>query len=358
MKKIMLSLLALLISFLGISQASTSEFSLYNPTINPAPATYPNGKVTVEFKFSVASQPFTFSSDDQGNNYGTVTFSFTKLNPTSVTPSGTGGALFTWVLSQTGTGSGTVYTYTGKSKDVTMNTIPANVYKITFVDVYVTYPATQAETDIRVAGQFTAPNNAGADNPANNFAQIATYTIQGGVLPITLLDFTATKQNKVVDLNWQTSTEQNSSYFDVEFSRDGNKFESIGKVNAAGNSNTVKNYSLIHTSPVNGVNYYRLKLIDANGSFRYSAVRTVKFSTTASINIMPNPTADRVYITSNEGGILQSVGLYAVNGKLLQQVNNFVLGKNIDLSTYAPSVYILKLTDKDGNTEVIKVVRK
>ena len=47
-----------------------------------------------------------------------------------------------------------------------------------------------------------------------------------------------------------------------------------------------------------------------------------------------------------------------MTGKLLQQVTNFTLGKSIDLSNYAPSVYILKLIDKDGTTEVIKVVKK
>ena len=180
----------------------------------------------------------------------------------------------------------------------------------------------------------------------------------GGPLPVSLIDFSATKQNKLVDLNWQTANEQNSSYFDVEFSRDGGKFESIGRVKASGSSTTLKNYSLKHLSPVNGLNYYRLKIVDVDASSKYSAVRTVKFSNSTSIAIMPNPTADRIYLTSNEGGTLQSVDLYTISGKLLQHVNNFTLGKSIDLSTYSPSVYILKLIDKNGSTEVIKVVRK
>ena len=181
---------------------------------------------------------------------------------------------------------------------------------------------------------------------------------EGGTLPIRLHDFTASKQNKSVDLNWQTFNEQNSSHFDVEFSRDGGKFESIGKVKASVSSTTLKNYSLKHLSPVNGLNYYRLKMVDIDASSKYSAVRTVKFSKLTSIAVMPNPTTDRVYITSNEGGILQSVGLYTMSGKLLQQINNFTLGKSIDLSTYSPSVYILKLIDKNGSTEVIKIERK
>ena len=187
---------------------------------------------------------------------------------------------------------------------------------------------------------------------------ICISAAEPGLLPISLNDFTASKQNKVIDLNWQTSIEQNSSYFDVEFSRDGGNFESIGRVKATGSSTTLKNYSLKHLSPVNGLNYYRLKLVDVDGSFKYSAVRTVKFSNSISIAIMPNPTADKVYLTSNEGGTLQSVDLYTISGKLLQHVNNFTLGKSIDLSTYSPSVYILKLIDKNGSTEVIKVVRK
>ncbi len=196
------------------------------------------------------------------------------------------------------------------------------------------------------------------ENTNNNNLTAAMGVNPGGPLPISLLEFTAAKQNKVVDLNWQTSTEQNSSHFDVEFSRDGSKFENIGQVNAAGFSNTVRNYALIHSTPINGVNYYRLKLVDADGSYKYSEVRTVKFSNTKAISIMPNPTADLVYITSNEGGVLQSVALYSASGKLLKFANNFVLGKSIDLSTYTSGVYILKLMDKEGNTEVLKVIRK
>ena len=204
-----------------------------------------------------------------------------------------------------------------------------------------------------------APNaSQGNQNTANDNSTTSLTVASGGPLAVSLLDFNATKQNKVVNLNWQTSTEQNSSYFDVEFSKDGTTFEKIGRVNAAGVSNSTKNYSLVHTTPVNGVNYYRLKFVDANTTFKYSAVRIVKFSSSNSIIIMPNPTVDRVFITSDEGGTLQSLGLYSLNGKLLQQVNNFVVGKSIDLTTYSPSVYILKLIDKNGNTEVVKVVKK
>jgi len=364
MKKILVSAL---ISFVLQSSLFAQDFTLNNPVMTPNPGIYPGGTETVTFDFYVGSTPgglaYNFSSVSNNNNYATITFSFTKLNPTGIAPSGTGADLFTWVLTNNGgTGAGLTYTYTGTTKTGPMlQSPPAAKYKIIFSKVPITMAASQAQTDVRVAGQFTDPGNVAPNNStSDNNASIATYTIEptGGPTPVTLIDFAATKQNKVVDLNWQTSIEQNSSYFDVEFSRDGGKFESIGRVKASGSSTTLKNYSLKHLSPINGLNYYRLKMVDVDASSKYSTVRTVKFSNSMSIAIMPNPTADRVYITSNEGGILQSVSLYSISGRLLQQVNNFTLGKSIDLSTYSPSVYILKILDKNGSTEVIKVVRK
>lgn len=130
------------------------------------------------------------------------------------------------------------------------------------------------------------------------------------------------------------------------------------KAAAAGNSNALKTYGTLHTSPINGVNYYRLRLVDIGGSFKFSFIISVKYNGEKSITVMPNPTADRIFITSNESGLLQSVRLYSINGKLLQLVRNFALGKSIDLSSYLPIIYILKLTDKDGKSEVIKVIKK
>ena len=240
-----------------------------------------------------------------------------------------------------------------------ISTVIATKYAVTntWVQICGTYTVPPSVTSIQVEIEDPSP----ALNGSSHFLALDDICItgpEGGPLPISINDFTASKQNKVVGLNWQTSIEQNSSYFDVEFSRDGDNFESIGRVNASGSSTTLKNYSSKHLSPVNGLNYYRLKLVDAGGSYKYSTVRTVKFSNSTSISIMPNPTADRIYLTSNEGGTLQSVDLYTISGKLLQHVNNFTLGKSIDLSTYSPSIYILKLIDKNGSTEVIKVVRK
>lgn len=98
-------------------------------------------------------------------------------------------------------------------------------------------------------------------------------------LPIDLKNFTAATESNNVILKWQTATEINSNYFDVERSDDGQFFFSIGKVNATGNSSLPVSYSFTDTklSNNNGSQiFYRLKLVDKDGSVKYSNHISVK----------------------------------------------------------------------------------
>ena len=167
-----------------------------------------------------------------------------------------------------------------------------------------------------------------------------------------------TLQTKSVLLNWRTSQEINSKNFDVQFSKNGIDWTSIGIVAAAGFSNTTKSYSFVHTAPVNGINYYRLKQVDIDAFFEYSPTRIVNFNTKATITIFPNPTTDKVYISTNGGGSFKSVTLYSIDGKIVRNIDNFLIGSSIDLSSYAPATYMLKVTDKLNVSEYIKVVKK
>src|SRR5437868_4268198 len=288
---------------------SAQDFVLNNPVMTPNPGVFPGGLQTISFDFYVAGAAYTLSSNDLSNDYATITFSFTKMNPTATPPTGTGANLFTWVLTNNGgSGSGLVYTWTGRSKDITVNqTPPQPKYKIIFAAVPITSAATQAQSDVRVAGQFTDPGNAPTGNAGNNSAVIATYTTPGGPQPILLTSFEAVKQGNTVQLNWQTSSEINSGHFEVEYSKDGNSWINIGNVAAAGNSSTSRSYALNHPTPVYGANYYRLKQVDISGAYVYSPTRLVTFGNKTGIKVMPNPVIDRVYISAGTSTTFQSV---------------------------------------------------
>ena len=106
--------------------------------------------------------------------------------------------------------------------------------------------------------------------------------------------FTATpKGNTVVRLAWATATEKNSRAFEVERSPDGRAFAPIGTVAAVGTSSTPRSYELLDPNPPThqSTRYYRLRQVDADGTFSYSPVRTVQLTTSPvhQLIIFPNP---------------------------------------------------------------------
>jgi hypothetical protein len=123
-------------------------------------------------------------------------------------------------------------------------------------------------------------------------------------LPINIKNFSVSKLNeRSAKLNWTTSLEINSDYFGIERSKDGDNWENIGKVAAAGNSDSELKYEYIDNKlPLIRSNeqvfYYRLRLTDLDGQFKYSDVRGINFgkSFAGLVTIYPNPTAERINV--------------------------------------------------------------
>ena len=112
-------------------------------------------------------------------------------------------------------------------------------------------------------------------------------------VPVELNSFSASVMNDFVILNWTTSTEKNSSAFEVEKKQaDVNTWQKIGSVKAADLSNSPKNYSYSDKNITAGKYNYRLKMVDNDGSFRYSSVVNVDISAPAKFELaqnFPNP---------------------------------------------------------------------
>ena len=142
------------------------------------------------------------------------------------------------------------------------------------------------------------------------------------VLPINLLSFIAAKAGTGVNLNWAVSSEINAKGYEVERSTgNGAAFSVIGNVAATGASN----YSIIDASPLSGVSYYRLKMVDNDGQYKYSAVRTVLFDGKAVLfDVYPNP------VTTNK--IVLSLQQYNYEGKA-QAVVTDIAGRSIQTTT-------------------------
>jgi hypothetical protein len=112
----------------------------------------------------------------------------------------------------------------------------------------------------------------------------------GVSLPLTMGDFTAVKNTKGISLNWETLSEQNTAYFNIEKSTTGTGYTTIGKVAAKGNSSTKQFYTFTDNTVTASINYYRLKLVDIDNKFTYSNRIAVKNNDQLmAIDLFPNP---------------------------------------------------------------------
>ncbi len=160
-------------------------------------------------------------------------------------------------------------------------------------------------------------------------------------LPLVWLSFTATKQNSNSLLQWATAQEQNTKDFTVQHSTDGTSWNSLTTMPAAGNSNSIRNYSYVHTNPVKGNNYYRILQTDADNKYSYSEVRTVKFATVdMSFTVMGNPVTNGILTVQVNAAT--ALNLYSADGKLILEKEVSTGMQSIDVSVYAKGIYLLK----------------
>lgn len=149
--------------------------------------------------------------------------------------------------------------------------------------------------------------------------------IPGSALPVTLLGFEGKMVNNTAQLAWKTATEQNSMGFEIEKSNDGVTFHKIGYVAAAGNSTDTRSYQFTDENITHADNYYRLKLLDINGSATYSKVLLLKYFTQplTKVKLLRNPVQD--YLDMEFDGLPNgAVGIKLVdpNGRILGTWNN------------------------------------
>jgi hypothetical protein len=164
-------------------------------------------------------------------------------------------------------------------------------------------------------------------------------------LPVGLLNFKAFLIDpKSAKLQWETTNEINSSCFNIERSTDGTNFINIGKVNAAGNSNTILDYSYLDNTlaPLNSqftTVYYRLQEVDKDGTAAYSNIQTVQLKANAiSLSIAPDPVKDvlNMYVTNASGNAI--ISIYDVWGRKMIEQNKIIdAGSSFSFNTSALS---------------------
>lgn len=165
------------------------------------------------------------------------------------------------------------------------------------------------------------------------------------VAPVELSFFEATYKDHAAHLTWQTQTETNNAYFEIEHSLDGRAFEPLSKIEGTGNSTHPQNYSYHHNKMAEGVNYYLLKQVDLNGTFEYSEVVSLIHKTT-SISLYPNPVQDRLNVQLEQDMPIKVMRIYNSQGQLLKTIPT--ASTSIDVAGLESGLYWLSLVFDNG----------
>jgi hypothetical protein len=188
--------------------------------------------------------------------------------------------------------------------------------------------------------------------------------------PLTLTSFTAqASETNQIKTSWQTATEINTSHFIVEQSSDGKTFTAKGTVKAVGsgaNSYTFDVPLFLNTPSGDmgglGVRFFRLKMIDKDGSFTYSKVVSVSLTTNNSplITINPNPAKDYTTISFSNSVQKATISVYDITGKTVikQSIQSNENSVRLNTSNLTKGAYIIEVITDKGSIKEKLIVSK
>ncbi|HLY70168.1 MAG TPA: T9SS type A sorting domain-containing protein, partial [Puia sp.] len=184
------------------------------------------------------------------------------------------------------------------------------------------------------------------NNSVLSTATFGNFTIDDGALPVNLISFTGSDiNNQYTVLKWSTSSEIDSKYFEVQKSYDGVGFTTFAQVNASGNSSLVQNYSANDYHPETGYNFYRLKIVDNDGTVTYSKIIAVGFGNQSMPQVFPNPAGAYFTVTAGQE-VMKEISVIDVSGKIIQRIinKNGSSAITVDSENLAGGIYIIMIT--------------
>lgn len=350
-------LLSLLVAFLGVGSAMAQPF------VN---ISFPNASLSsdgLSFTFDVAATAvagYTGNTADWNAinirfdmNLGTTTIvsGTNVLNPANVT-----GANYTTSVSGGTTGQKFALVYT-KASTPPPDFVIGSPVTLGTVTLVFSAPVSSNTVSLMPRSAVSSAGSSYTTNPGGATKNGLGLNDQV-LLPINFSSFTGIANGCSANLAWATSTEQNSSYFGVEYATDGNTFIQVGTV-ASKNRPTGAKYSYVFNRLASGTGYFRLKGVDFDGRFSYSptvAVTGTGDCAARSLSVSPNPVTSVINVNGLAAG--DQVALLDGNGKQLAELTATGTSQRINVSMYAKGVYILSVKSSSGNSSNVKVVKQ
>ena len=211
---------------------------------------------------------------------------------------------------------------------------------------------------------YDAATNFHGGQPVDETRDVNSFTIMvsGAALPAELLSFKGQTLERSNLITWATASEQNVSDFTVERSPDGRRWEALGSIAAAGESNEQVDYEFEDADPAQFA-YYRLITTDFDGSFDISEMITLERAVKefGLVNVAPNPATAQTTITySTAGDETITLTLTDLNGREVYRTRSLatagIVTQELRLDELPTGVYFLQLTN--GDDRVIERIVK
>ncbi|SDE46642.1 Por secretion system C-terminal sorting domain-containing protein [Dyadobacter soli] len=185
------------------------------------------------------------------------------------------------------------------------------------------------------------------------------YSIStSGPLPVTLIAFNASQEEEAVKLKWVTTSEVNSKAFEIQRSTNATHWTVIGSVNSQsqdGSSVNRLDYDFNDVSPNKGVNYYRLKMIDLDGKFGYSQIKSVWIDKSGHLVAYPNPVSNGKLMIDVAGKDSYDAEILNLSGIRVYR-QNLGTGRQLNVSNLAAGVYVLRVKSVSGDIQTTTFV--
>jgi Secretion system C-terminal sorting domain len=179
------------------------------------------------------------------------------------------------------------------------------------------------------------------------------------ILPVELTTFNANVNKSTTKLTWQTASEKNNAFFAIERSVDGDVFSKIGEVKGNGNSTTTQNYQYTDATPVKGINYYRLRQVDFDGTEDVSKTVSINFDGKGGSKAKVYPTlVSNVVNIELSSDAKTALSVSDVTGRvILTQNTEGAYYQTMNLGTLSSGLYFLNIRSNEG-TETVKIYKQ
>jgi hypothetical protein len=190
----------------------------------------------------------------------------------------------------------------------------------------------------------------------DNFTSASNQQI---ILPVTFLSFTAAKTTTGNLLTWKVTGETNVARYEIERSSNGKSWTKYNQVTAS----LLTTYTFLDAAPLTGSNYYRIKAVDVDLKYKYTAIVVVKSSSkreTTMLRAYPSPAASTITVEHDVNATGSGIQISSVDGRV---VRSLIPAKDaqqtqINVSRLAPGMYFIRFENALGEVETIKFVKQ